>query len=303
MFLSHLRSCSVGFIPQCFSPGRKVVRQFKGNQLLFQKNCFAGTFELPLEGLTDMHEVPKDHGKQLRTSCKKTEMTFKFRLLNDILAKSVTMKAGSFDAVTHERFLMISAIHGGVPVNWGRLLFNIFKDMVTPNSKQARGYAVQICILLKNALDLELGESKEFPPLNILTAKNCWHVCCQKQDIFVDVDEPAVEKPAEKKKAMSKKRPATTVEAPVVKRKKTTTGRAAPEAKILALVTVAQEVVPIQMVSVVTPPTPKRKAPKRKLKLPVDSDDEIVETEPDVVSGPVIITQDYSTIKHINTEA
>ncbi|KZV20943.1 splicing factor 3B subunit 1 [Dorcoceras hygrometricum] len=61
-------------------------------------------------------------------------MKFEYRLLNDILAKTVTVKAGSFDAVTHERFLMMSAIHGGVKVNWGRLLFNIFKDMVTPAS-------------------------------------------------------------------------------------------------------------------------------------------------------------------------
>ncbi|KZV54979.1 patatin-like protein 2 [Dorcoceras hygrometricum] len=98
-------------------------------------------------------------------------MTFEFRLLNDILAKSMTVKVGSFDVVAHERFLMMSAIHGGIPVNWGRLLFNIFKDMVTPASRQARGYAVQTCILLKNAPDLELGESKEFPPLKILTAK------------------------------------------------------------------------------------------------------------------------------------
>ncbi|KZV52828.1 hypothetical protein F511_38010 [Dorcoceras hygrometricum] len=36
------------------------------------------------------------------------------------------------------------------------------------------------------------------------------------------------------------------------------------------------------MVSAVTPPAPKRKAPKRNLKLPVGSDDEIFETEPDV---------------------
>ncbi|KZV57385.1 coiled-coil domain-containing protein 94 [Dorcoceras hygrometricum] len=139
----------------------------------------------------------------------------------------------------------------------------------------------EICILLKNAPDLELGEAKEFPPLKILTAKTVGTYIAKTKNIFVDLDEPAVEKSVEKKKAVSKKRPATTVEAPV-KRKRTTTERAAPEAKSLALVTVAQEAVPIQMVSVVTPHAPKRKAPKRKLKLPVGSDDEIVETEPDV---------------------
>ncbi|KZV32489.1 splicing factor 3B subunit 1 [Dorcoceras hygrometricum] len=175
-------------------------------------------------------------------------MAFEFRLLNDILAKSVILKAGSFDAVTHERFLMMSAIHGVVHVNWEILLFNIFKDMVTPASKQAREYAVQICILLKNAPDLELGESKEFPPLKILTTKTVGTYIAKNKNIFVDEDEPAVDKPREKKKSFYKKRPATTVETPVKRKRKT--GRAAPEAQSLALVTVAQEVVPIQMMEI-----------------------------------------------------
>ncbi|KZV52900.1 splicing factor 3B subunit 1-like [Dorcoceras hygrometricum] len=144
----------------------------------------------------------------LRTSCKKREMASGFRLLNDILAKSVTVKAGSFDAVTHERFLMMSVIYGGVPVNWGRLLFNTLKDMVTPATRKARGY----------------------------------------------------------------------------ERKRTTTRRATPTATDLVLVTVAQEAVPIQMISAVTPPAPKRKAPKRRLQLPAGFDDEIIEKEPAVES-------------------
>ncbi|KZV37988.1 hypothetical protein F511_09808 [Dorcoceras hygrometricum] len=88
------------------------------------------------DGLSDLHEVPKDlvfearsafsyDGKQLSTSCKKREMTFEFWLLNDILAKSVTVKAGSFDAVTHERFLMMSAIHGGVKIECVRSVKDI----------------------------------------------------------------------------------------------------------------------------------------------------------------------------------
>ncbi|KZV42995.1 65-kDa microtubule-associated protein 3-like [Dorcoceras hygrometricum] len=105
----------------------KVVSTVQGKPVAILEELFAGTFELPLEGLTDLHEVPKDlvlearsafsyDGKLLSTSCKNREMTFEFRLLNDILVKSVTVKAGSFDAVTHERFLMMYAIHGGVQI-------------------------------------------------------------------------------------------------------------------------------------------------------------------------------------------
>ncbi|KZV49225.1 hypothetical protein F511_40927 [Dorcoceras hygrometricum] len=202
---------------------------------------------------------------QLSTSCKKRETKIEFRLLNDILAKSVTVKVGSFDAVTHERFLMMSAINGGVQINWGRLLFNIFKDMVTPGSRQAKGYSVQICTLLKNVPDLELGDSKEFPPLKILTAKTVSRYIAINNKIAVEdvEDEPRVKK-TPMKKAVSRKRPATAVVEPAVKRKRTLVGKAADVAKDSVLVTVAQEAVPLQIVAPIfdVPPAPKRKSPK-----------------------------------------
>ncbi|KZV40559.1 splicing factor 3B subunit 1-like [Dorcoceras hygrometricum] len=200
-------------------------------------------------------------------------MKFEFRLLNDILAKTVTVKAGSFDAVTHERFPMMSAIHGGVKVNWGRLLFNIFKDMVTPTMKQAKEYAVQIWILLKGASDLELGESKYFTPLKILTAKTVGTYVAKNKNITVDVDEPVV-----KKKAASKRRPAPTVGEPVTKKKRTTVGIEAPIYKNLSLVTVAQDVEPISTVPTLTPRASRRRAKKRKLVLQTGSDDEIIDS-------------------------
>ncbi|KZV23906.1 splicing factor 3B subunit 1-like [Dorcoceras hygrometricum] len=207
----------------------KVVSTVQGKPIAFSEELFVGTFELPLEGLTDLHEVPQDF---------------------------VTMKAGSFVAITNERFLMMSAIHGGVTINWGRLLFNIFKDMVTPATRQARGYAVQICVLLKYSPDLELGESKEFPPLKILTAKTVGKYIAKNKNIYVDEDEPAVEKPEEKKKAVSKKRSVATADEPVLKKKGN--------------------------LCTPTPKAQRRRVPKRKLVLPTGSDDEIVEKEPDV---------------------
>ncbi|KZV25405.1 hypothetical protein F511_07289 [Dorcoceras hygrometricum] len=139
----------------------KVVSTVQGKLVEISEEIFARTFQLPEEGLIDINEVPKDlifddrtefsfTGEQLETSCKKQELKIEYRLLSDIVAKSITVKAGSFDAVTHERFLMMTAIFGGVSVNWGRFLFKIFKDMMTPETRQARGYAVHICTLLKN---------------------------------------------------------------------------------------------------------------------------------------------------------
>ncbi|KZV19004.1 hypothetical protein F511_11925 [Dorcoceras hygrometricum] len=190
-------------------------------------------------GLTDMNEVPKDlvfdarsafsaDGEQLKTSCKKMEINFEFRLLND--AKTITVKAGSFDVVTHERFLMIAAIHGGVKINWGRLLFNLLKDMGAP--------------------DLELGESKAFPPLKILTAKTVGTYIAKNKSINA---EEVLEMPVEKmvKKAATKMRPSPAAVEPAAKKKRTTVGRAAPTEKNLALVTVVQDVEPISVVPAV----------------------------------------------------
>ncbi|KZV21287.1 hypothetical protein F511_26245 [Dorcoceras hygrometricum] len=277
-----------------------VVSTIQGKTVEFIEEIFVGTFELPMDGLTDLNEVPKDlvfytrsifsfAGELVSTSWKKREMKIEFRLLSDILAKSIFMKAGSFDAVTHERFLMMAAINGGININWSRVLFNIFKDMVTPGSKQARGYAVQIFYLLKKAQDLELGDFKAFPPLKILTEKTVNRYIAINDKISVeDVEGVAGESRVNKipmKKVVSKKRPSTAVDEHISKKKRTGVGKAA---KSLAIVTVAQEAIPLQIVEpiravpAVLPSKPKRKAPKRRLKFPVESDDEIVEEETDV---------------------
>ncbi|KZV30486.1 splicing factor 3B subunit 1-like [Dorcoceras hygrometricum] len=244
----------------------KVFSTVQGKSVEFTEEVFAGMFELPMEGLTNMSDVTKDLVFDARTA----------------FSYSVTVKAGSFDAVTHERFLMMSAIHGGVKVNWGRLLFGIFKDMVTPATNQARGYAVQICILLKGAPDLELGESKDFPPLKILTAKTVGTYIAKNKNIIVeDVDDEPVAKMV-KKKATTKKRSDATADEPVLKKKRTPGGRDAPAEKEMAMVPVVQDVEPLSTVLAPTPKAQRHHAPKKKLVLPTGSDDEIVEKEPDV---------------------
>ncbi|KZV31459.1 hypothetical protein F511_38188 [Dorcoceras hygrometricum] len=274
----------------------QVISTVQGKLVEISEEVFARTFQFPVEGLMDLNEVPKDlvfdarsvfsfNGEQLSTSCKKREMKFDFRLLCDILAKSVTVKVGSFDAVTHERFFMMTAIYGGIKVNWGRLLFNIFKDMVTPGSRQARGYAVQICILLKNVQNLELGDSKEFPPLKILTAKTVGRYIAINEKIGVEeVEDVSRVKKTPAKKVASRKRPVAAGDAPTIaKNKRTTSGKAAPKDKDLAVVSVALDAIPIQTVDpsssipAAHPSAPKFWAPKRQFRIPTTYDDDIVE--------------------------
>ncbi|KZV16346.1 hypothetical protein F511_35924 [Dorcoceras hygrometricum] len=81
----------------------QVISTVQGKLVEISEEVFARTFELPVEGLMDLNEVPKDlvfdarsvfsfNGEQLSTSCKKREMKFEFRLLCDILAKLISIK-------------------------------------------------------------------------------------------------------------------------------------------------------------------------------------------------------------------
>ncbi|KZV34632.1 hypothetical protein F511_20742 [Dorcoceras hygrometricum] len=105
-----------------------------GKFVSISPTLFATVFDLPSEGITNFSEVPKDKvydaqslfsqkGVQIDVHGKKKYMKHEFRLLNDILAKAITVKAGSFDSVTVERFQMMTAIQYGLKVNWGKVLF------------------------------------------------------------------------------------------------------------------------------------------------------------------------------------
>ncbi|KZV16973.1 hypothetical protein F511_33724 [Dorcoceras hygrometricum] len=233
-----------------------VVSTIGGTLVEISEEIFAAAFVLPTEALTDLLEVPKylvfdarrlffESKEQVRISCHKREMKIEYRLLRDILAKTIYVKAGSFDAVTCERFLLMTAITFDVKVNWSRLLFDVMKDMVTPGSRQAKGYAIQICVLFKNVQGLEFGESKAFPTPRILTEKTIHRYVVINEKVGAEevVDAPKVKK-APKAKAASKKRPADVVATePVAKKKRATKKKSG-----LENVPVAQEAVPIQII-------------------------------------------------------
>ncbi|KZV56772.1 hypothetical protein F511_34705 [Dorcoceras hygrometricum] len=144
---------------------------------------------------------------------------------SDILAKSLFVKAGSFDAVTRDRFLLMTAITFDVKVNWGSLLFGVLKEMVTPDSRQAKGFAIQICVLLKNIPGLELGDSKAFPSPRILNEKTVHHIVSVNENVGVEeVGDAPRAKTTPVKRTVSKKRPASVDAdvAPVIKKKRTT---------------------------------------------------------------------------------
>ncbi|KZV19747.1 hypothetical protein F511_34567 [Dorcoceras hygrometricum] len=218
-----------------------VVSTIGGIAVEIRESVFAETFGLPTEGLTDLSEVPRNllsdaqsffsaSEKEVSTLCLKKEIKMQYRLLSDILAKSLFVKAGSFDVVTRDRFLLMTTITFDVKVNWGNLLFGVLKEMVTPDSRQAKGYAIQICVLLKNIPGLELGESKAFPAPRILNEKTVHRIVSVNENVGVEeVGEAPRAKKTPVKKTMSKKRQAASEAevAPVIKKKRSTKGKPA----------------------------------------------------------------------------
>ncbi|KZV49719.1 dystroglycan-like [Dorcoceras hygrometricum] len=159
-----------------------IISTVAGQLVEISEEWFAESFDLPVDGLADLSEIPKDvvfdarsifsmSGEPVSLSGKKSQMKIEYRLLCDIMAKSISVKAGSFNTITLEKFSMLTAVVCRARMNWASVLFNILKKMVTPGSKQAKGFAVQISLLLENIPNLELGESSEFPDSKILTEK------------------------------------------------------------------------------------------------------------------------------------
>ncbi|KZT76491.1 hypothetical protein F511_46485 [Dorcoceras hygrometricum] len=94
-----------------------VVSSVDGVIVEISEELFAETFELPIDGLGDLYEMPKDaifdarsivslSGEPISLSGIKNQMKFEYRLLCDIMAKAISVKAGSFNAITVENFFI-----------------------------------------------------------------------------------------------------------------------------------------------------------------------------------------------------
>ncbi|KZV57144.1 hypothetical protein F511_42950 [Dorcoceras hygrometricum] len=228
-----------------------VISTVGGQLVEISEKLFTETFELPVDGLWDLSEMPKDaifyarsivslSGEPINLSGRKNQMKMPFRLLCDIVAKAISVKAGSFNAITVEKFSLMTVVVCGVKMNWAKYLFSILKKMVSAGSKQAKGFAIQISRLLATFPTVELGESSEFPASKILSKNTVLR--------FVSInDRDGAEEVtgAAKKKAVSKKRPTADVGAVVPKKKRSLKKKSISS---LELVEVAEEAIPIQQV-------------------------------------------------------
>ncbi|KZV37241.1 hypothetical protein F511_24866 [Dorcoceras hygrometricum] len=212
------------------------------------------SFELPVDGLGDLSEMPKDaifdarsivslSGEQINLSGRKNQMKMPYRLLCDIVAKAISVKAGSFNAITVEKFSLMTAVVCGVKMNWARFLFGVLKKMVAAKSKQAKGFAIQISLLLATFPTVELGESSEFPASKILSKKTVLRfISINERDGAEEVTGAA------KKTVVSKKQSAADVSAAVPKKRRSIKKKSVSSSSTLEMVAVEEEAVPLQQV-------------------------------------------------------
>ncbi|KZV39634.1 hypothetical protein F511_28705 [Dorcoceras hygrometricum] len=184
-----------------------VVSTIRGTTVEISESLFATTFDLPTEGLTDLSDVPKDNifdarrlfsasKEQVSVSCFKKEMKIEYRLLHDILAKTIFVKAGYFDAVTRDRFLLMTAITLDLKVNWGSLLFSVLKGM---KKRTTKGKAV---VIAQEAVPPKIDDATTDAPVEQLSVPKRKSQKRKRKLVLedaIEVDEPVpafVEQPA-----------------------------------------------------------------------------------------------------------
>ncbi|KZV38510.1 hypothetical protein F511_40423 [Dorcoceras hygrometricum] len=273
--------------------GEDITGAVSGKFFSISQAQFAHVFELPTEGLVNFFEVRKDRvydarsifskkGVQVEIHGKKKHMKYEFRLLNDILAKAVTVKAGSFDAVTTEQFQMMTAIHFGLKLNWRKVLFNgipviaLGGGVPFPSAKILSMKTVNTYIATNTTIDAREEQGMVSEAIVKRKSKST------KKSSFAD-DTPVK---VISEIAGSKKRVATEDNAPAIpKKRRTVKTKPSPSQASLDIVNVAQDVVPIQVidptpaVATIKSPAPKQKSRKRRFVLPTGSDDETMCTQ------------------------
>ncbi|KZV18021.1 hypothetical protein F511_39426 [Dorcoceras hygrometricum] len=249
-----------------------ITGAISGKYLSVSQSQFAEIFALPTEGLVTFSDVPKHlvykersifskSGEQVEIHGKKRFLKYEYRLLNDILAKAITVKAGS------------SML----------LPLNVFNDdrnsegISFQASKILSVKTVNTYIATNQTIDAR-GQTEEQGMASEAIVKRK----SKSKKKSVSTDDTPVEIISEI--AGSKKRPATEGDAPVIpKKRRTVKSKASPSTTGMDIFTVAQDVVPIQIVeptpaaAAVVSPAPKRRYPNRKLILSTGSDDETLD--------------------------
>ncbi|KZV46675.1 hypothetical protein F511_10840 [Dorcoceras hygrometricum] len=167
-FLEASNSVYEGFVTEFFVNAKVItgtIVSFVANRkMVLTKDVFSTVFGLPTEGMVGFLDIPKETMVEMRRRfsgsdvpfwepSKKKEMKMEFRLLHDIVAKALCMKAGSFDMVTSKKFDLMVAITVGLKADLGATV-KIYPQKVL-NKKSVHAY------IKKNLKVISAGESSK----------------------------------------------------------------------------------------------------------------------------------------------
>ncbi|KZV41489.1 hypothetical protein F511_15127 [Dorcoceras hygrometricum] len=234
---------------------------FPNGNVEVERDSVVSTGGLPERMVAQMKIEFSDSAVSFKSSCKKKAVKIEYHLLNDIITKALTAKAGSFDVVTQEPFDMIVAIMGGIKLNWSEIIFGMLKTKAHPLTNQA---SAQFLEAKKETGDEDKADVEA------------------KRAAVMESTVAATQ--AKRLEATSFKGEAVVL--PATKRKRTTVGRAAPAVKAFSIVPTVVEAFPIHKVKPSRSSERQPTAAKRKLIVEEDIDSE------DAVSGLVLLIRD-----------
>ncbi|KZV38492.1 phosphatidate cytidylyltransferase-like [Dorcoceras hygrometricum] len=128
---------------------------------------------MPKDKIFDARSIVSFSGEPVGLSGRKGQMKIEYSLLCDVMAKSISVKAGSFNALTVEKFSLLTAVVCGIQMNWASILFNILKKMVSSGSKQAKGFAVKLVSCWRASPTWNWANQWSFLPLKSLQTRLC----------------------------------------------------------------------------------------------------------------------------------
>ncbi|KZV41805.1 pentatricopeptide repeat-containing protein [Dorcoceras hygrometricum] len=110
--------------------------------------------------------------------------------------------SGKFFSISQAQFARVFELPTE-GVNWGKVLFNVLKDMVDKLQRKAKGFAAQIGVLLKSIPAIALGEGVPFPFAKILSMKTVNTYIATNTTIDAREEQGMVGEATEKRKSKS----------------------------------------------------------------------------------------------------
>lgn len=80
-------------------------------------------FEVSNPDFVEMQVNLSTSGKSVKVSDAKHKLNFEYQLLDNVAAKGILAKAGSFAALTLDKFQLMTVIVKGIKVYWSAILF------------------------------------------------------------------------------------------------------------------------------------------------------------------------------------